>query len=244
LAPAPFEDRRKRALSLFASRGRLGATNRPIRAPPFTLPQGLDAHPFRKVKAGDRIAMAQRPIIWALAIAVVASLSALGYGSKLARSVGMDEAPSAASVTVGTASSPARAVAARPVESRPSEPPTLTIAADYRGQYVVHPSIDNFRIKMMVDTGASLVALTASDARALGIQLSSADYKMALSTANGTVRGARVNLREVRLGSILVRNVDAVVLPEGALSVSLLGTSFLGKLRGYEVQTGRMVLRG
>lgn len=188
--------------------------------------------------------MAQRPIIWALGIAVVASLSALGYGSKLARSVGMDEAPNAASVTAAGPSSSARAAENKAVSSRPAEPPTLTVAADYRGHYVVHPSIDNFRIKMLVDTGASLVALTAGDARALGIRLSSSDYKMSLSTANGSVRGARVNLREVRLGSILVRNVEAVVLPEGALSMSLLGTSFLGKLRGYEVQTGRMVLRG
>jgi aspartyl protease family protein len=188
--------------------------------------------------------MAQRPIIWALGVAAITSLGALGYGPKLARLVGMDEAPSAASVTADSRPTSAGATATRPPEARPSEPPTLTVAADYRGHYVVHPSIDNYRIKMMVDTGASLVALTAKDARALGIQLSSADYKMALSTANGTVRGARVNLREVRLGSILVRNVDAVVLPEGALSMSLLGTSFLGKLRGYEVQTGRMVLRG
>ena len=193
--------------------------------------------------------MAQRPIIWALGVAAVVSLSALVYVSKLAGSVGMDETPNAASVTAGNRSSPARAVESkaaetRPPETRPGEPPTLTVAADYRGHYVVHPSIDNFRIKMLVDTGASLVALTASDARALGIHLSSADYKMALNTANGTVRGARVNLREVRLGSILVRNVEAVVLPEGALSMSLLGTSFLGKLKGYEVQTGRMVLRG
>ncbi|KPF70698.1 hypothetical protein IP69_09255 [Bosea sp. AAP35] len=188
--------------------------------------------------------MSQRPIIWATGIAVGASLCALIYGSKLASIVGLKDGPSAASVTVGGRSASAGAAQAQPAAARPSEPPTLTVAADYRGHYVVHPSIDNFRIQMLVDTGASLVALTAKDARALGIQLSSADYKMALNTANGTVRGARVNLREVRLGSILVRNVEAVVLPEGALSMSLLGTSFLGKLRGYEVQTGRMVLRG
>lgn len=185
--------------------------------------------------------MAQRPIIWALGIAAGASLGALAYGSKLASSVGLNEAPSAASVTVGAR--PA-STTTKPAEARTSEPPTLTVAADYRGHYVVHPSIDNFRVQMLVDTGASLVALTAKDARALGIQPSKADYKMALSTANGTVRGARVTLREVRLGSILVRNVEAVVLPEGALGMSLLGTSFLSKLRGYEVQTGRMVLRG
>ncbi len=187
--------------------------------------------------------MAQRPIIWALGIAAVASFSALGYGPRLARLVGMDT-PSAASVTAAGPASMARTEAGKTGASKPAEPPILTVAADYRGHYVVHPSIDNFRIQMLVDTGASLVALTARDARALGIQLSVSDYKMALSTANGTVRGARVNLREVRLGSILVRNVEAVVLPEGALSMSLLGTSFLGKLKGYEVQTGRMVLRG
>ena len=58
------------------------------------------------------------------------------------------------------------------------------------------------------------------------------------------VRGAKTMLREVRLGDISVRDVEAVVLPAGALSVSLLGTSFLRRLRGYEVQGGRMVLRG
>jgi len=68
--------------------------------------------------------------------------------------------------------------------------------------------------------------------------------KVMLSTANGTIVGFRTVLREIRLGEIVVRNVDAVVLPERALSMSLLGNSFLSKLLGYEVQTGRMVLRG
>ncbi|MET3889675.1 aspartyl protease family protein [Bosea sp. OAE506] len=193
---------------------------------------------------GEAAAMTQKPIIWALGTAAVVSLVAVSYGSKLARWVGRDDAPSAASVTAAPASTQARLPEPAAAPSRPSEPPTLTVAADYRGHFVVHPSIDNYRVQMLVDTGASVVALTAKDASALGIRPSSADYKMTLSTANGTVKGARVNLREVRLGSILVRNVEAVVLPEGALAMSLLGTSFLAKLRGYEVQTGRMILRG
>ena len=86
--------------------------------------------------------------------------------------------------------------------------------------------------------------LTAADARALGIRRDASTRKMMLGTANGTVVGFRTTLREIRLGDIVVRNVEAVVLPEGALSMSLLGNSFLGKLQGYEVQTGRMVLRG
>jgi aspartyl protease family protein len=65
-----------------------------------------------------------------------------------------------------------------------------------------------------------------------------------LGTANGAVTGFRTLLREIRLGGIIVRNVEAVVLPQGALSISLLGNSFLGKLQGYEVRTGRMELRG
>lgn len=177
--------------------------------------------------------MGQSPLRWALGVAAAVSIGASLQGARLASLAGGREAPSLALAT-----------AAAPAGARPAGRPTLTVAADYRGHYVVHPSVDNFRITMLVDTGASVVALTAADARALGIKLAASDYRMTLNTANGAVRGARVTLREVRLGDILVRNVEAVVLPAGALQMSLLGTSFLGKLQGYEVQTGRMVLRG
>ncbi|PZR91660.1 MAG: TIGR02281 family clan AA aspartic protease [Stutzerimonas stutzeri] len=120
----------------------------------------------------------------------------------------------------------------------------LAVHADYHGQYVVYPSIDNYRVRMMVDTGASFVVLTDADARALGVRPERAAYSVGLSTANGMVQGARTKLREMRLGDILVRDVDAIVLPAGALSISLLGTSFLRRLRSYEVQGGRMILRG
>ncbi len=120
----------------------------------------------------------------------------------------------------------------------------LAVHADYHGQYVVYPSVDNYRVRMMVDTGASFVVLTDADARALGVRPERAAYSVGLSTANGMVQGARTKLREVRLGDILVRDVDAIVLPAGALSISLLGTSFLRRLRSYEVQGGRMILRG
>lgn len=172
--------------------------------------------------------MSQRPILWALGTAGTVALGAVAFSQRAAGTLGID----APAVSVAQ---PARPAAINP---------TLTVAADHRGHYLVRPEIDRFRIEMMVDTGASIVALKASDARALGIRPSPKDFTMALSTANGRVQGARVTLREVRLGDILIRNVEAVVLPEGALGVSLLGNSFLKKLKGYEVQTGRMVLRG
>lgn len=174
--------------------------------------------------------MAPRPIVWSLGIAGITGLLALNHANNLALDT-KDEAALAV---------------ARP--ERPAgnlgERRSLTISADYRGQYIVHPSIDNYRVRMMVDTGASVVALTDSDARALGVKPDRSAYNYPLGTANGVVRGARIRLREIRLGDILVRDVDAVVLPAGVLGVSLLGTSFLRKLFGYEVQGGRMVLRG
>lgn len=175
--------------------------------------------------------MTTSPLIWALSVAGAAAVGALSYTQWLAPRMA-EEAPS-----VAVAVSPQRAPG-------PRVPTTLAVAADYRGHYIVHPSVDNYRIKMMVDTGASIVALTAADARALGIKSDASTRKIMLSTANGTVTGFRTTLREIRLGEIVVRNVDAVVLPERALGMSLLGNSFLSKLLGYEVQTGRMVLRG
>ncbi|AZO79755.1 MULTISPECIES: TIGR02281 family clan AA aspartic protease [unclassified Bosea (in: a-proteobacteria)] len=170
-----------------------------------------------------------RPIVWFLGVGGLASLLALGSAGTLDRMARQAPAPAKAG-----ASERAPANAER----------VLTVHADYRGHYVVHPSIDNYRVKMMVDTGASFIALTDADARALGVRPDRAAYTIGLGTANGVVRGARTMLREVRLGDISVRDVEAVVLPAGALSVSLLGTSFLRRLRGYEVQGGRMVLRG
>lgn len=176
--------------------------------------------------------MAQRPLFWVLGLLVSTSLVAV---YKVERLAGLMQ---------GAAVTENAEPGARTGGSVPSQPATLTVAADYSGHFIVHPGIDGYKVRMMVDTGASLVALTAADAQALGIRPKPGDYSARLGTANGTVKAARTTLREVRLGGIVIRNVEAVVLPEGALGVSLLGASFLGKLKGYEVQAGRMVLRG
>ncbi|SEL60027.1 aspartyl protease family protein [Bosea lupini] len=173
--------------------------------------------------------MAQRPVLWFLGVAGIAGLAAFHAAGSL------DRMTSAAPAPASAASSPAMPATAERV---------LTVNADYRGHYLVHPSIDNYRVRMMVDTGASLIVLTDGDARALGIRPDRSAYSVSLGTANGVVRGAKTMLREVRLGDISVRDVEAVVMPAGALSISLLGTSFLRRLRSYQVEGGRMVLRG
>src|SRR4051794_8331154 len=68
----------------------------------------------------------------------------------------------------------------------------LEISADLRGHFVVHPSVDGRRVRMLVDTGASAVTLSHEDAFAAGLRLRPGDYTAGVSTANGSVRAARV----------------------------------------------------
>ena len=127
----------------------------------------------------------------------------------------------------------------QPVESIPGE---LTLKADSRGHYVVDARVNGRSIRFLVDTGASHVVLSADDAERLGLRLGERSFTELYNTPGGIVRAAPVVLDEVRIGDLVVRDVRASVsrLP---MDVSLLGTSFLARLRGYEVSRGRMTLR-
>ena len=83
----------------------------------------------------------------------------------------------------------------------------------------------------MVDTGASLIALRASDAARLGFRPGPRDYSIRIGTANGEGRAALVQLGTVEIGTILVRDLPALVSPDEALGVNLLGMSFLSRVR-------------
>ncbi len=177
--------------------------------------------------------MSQRPFYWALGILASACIGTMNAAPKLfALSGGAPD-------KVATESKAHTLAAVQPAQQKGM----LTVASDSRGQFIVHPQVNGFRVKMLVDTGASLIALTDVDARNLGIKLTPADYKLTLKTANGMVKGAQVMLKEIRMGEIVVRNVEATILPPQVLEVSLLGTSFLRRLAGYEVSAGRLILR-
>jgi aspartyl protease family protein len=122
--------------------------------------------------------------------------------------------------------------------------PTVRLPSDSRGHYIADISVDGRVMRMLVDTGASLVALRESDARAAGLDGSFTGRSYSLSTANGIVEARGVRIREMRLGSIIVRDIDAVVLPDAQLSSNLLGMSFLNKLQGFEVSGRELILRG
>src|SRR5580698_10793344 len=131
----------------------------------------------------------------------------------------------------------ARVQAAAPAGSR-----SLSIPRDARGHFETEGRIDGQRINFMVDTGASMIALNESSAARFGLRPSLGDYKSTVTTANGTVKGARTRIAMVDVGGLVVRDVDAMVLPDEALSENLLGLSFLKQLKRVEYANGTMVL--
>jgi aspartyl protease family protein len=136
----------------------------------------------------------------------------------------------------------AAAPAVAPPSAYSGGPRTVEIQRDGRGHFAVDGVVDGRRIGFMVDTGASVIALTDRDAGRLGYHPAQRDYVVQVRTANGTVRGAPIKLDMVEVGGVMVRNVDALVMPGEALSENLLGLSFLSRLRRFEYREGRLVL--
>ena len=119
---------------------------------------------------------------------------------------------------------------------------SLRIPRDSRGHFLTDGRIDGQRIGFMVDTGASVVALNETSAARFGLRPLPGDYSAPVATANGTIKAARARLAMVDIGGLVVRDVDAMVLPDRALSENLLGLSFLSKLKRFEYANGQMVL--
>ena len=119
---------------------------------------------------------------------------------------------------------------------------SVSIPRDARGHFSTEGRIDGQRIDFMVDTGASVVALNEKSAARFGLRPSRCDYNATVSTANGTIKAARTRIAMMEVGGLIVRDVDAMVLPDEALSENLLGMSFLSRLKRFEYANGRMVL--
>jgi len=119
---------------------------------------------------------------------------------------------------------------------------SLGIARDGRGHFLTEGRIDGQRIGFMIDTGASVVALNETSAARFGLRPSRGDYNATVTTANGTIKAARARLAMIDIGGLIVRDVDAMVLPDQALSENLLGLSFLSKLKRFEYANGQLVL--
>ena len=129
----------------------------------------------------------------------------------------------------------------RPDDTPPPAFHTETYHADPGGQYVVTATVNGRPLKMVVDTGATLVSLSQTDARALGIDIGSLKFDQPVMTASGRSYNAAVTLYDVRLGGAVVGHVEAMVMAPGTTH-SLLGMSFLRRLRGFEIRNGMLTI--
>jgi aspartyl protease family protein len=118
---------------------------------------------------------------------------------------------------------------------------SITLSPGNGGHFWTEARVDGRRIEFVVDTGAGTIALRESDAARLGIHPSARDYNVKIFTANGIGKAAPVQLNMVEIGNIVVRNVPALIHADDALSVNLLGMSFLSRVR-WTHERGKLVL--
>lgn len=101
------------------------------------------------------------------------------------------------------------------------------LAADSQGHYYAAGTINDVPVRFLVDTGATLVSLGAAEARRIGLDVGSGQRGIT-NTANGQAVVSRVKLETVRVGDIILHNIDAQVLPND-MPFALLGMSFLAR---------------
>jgi aspartyl protease family protein len=160
--------------------------------------------------------------------------AAIGFALPGSRQAAPAAAEAEAEVPAGgkTRSSVA-APAPVPVETR--------VERSGNGHFYVHATVNGELVRFVVDTGATGVALTIDDARRAGVDVSEGSFDVIGTGASGAVRGQLVRLDNITLDGKEATNVRGAVL-EG-LEVSLLGQSYLSRLRSVEMAGDTMVLR-
>ncbi len=169
-------------------------------------------------------------LIWAaLALALVIGYSYREELSAVANRVAGELTPPGDTIAVSTTEEGERAVRVR---------------RRLDGHFVVRAAVNGQSMTLLVDTGASTVVLKPGDAERAGIDTRDLNYTVAVQTANGTTYAAPARLRSLAVGSLVVRDVNALVAPPGSLNENLLGMSFLRRLRSYEFSKDFLTLRG
>jgi clan AA aspartic protease (TIGR02281 family) len=139
---------------------------------------------------------------------------------------------------------PARAGSATTTEGvkilRPQVINRLVYRADALGHIVITAKVNGAPVQFLVDTGATLVSLTTEDASAAGLKPSELNFDQTVHTGNGPVHAAFTELREIRIEQLEIDHVPVAVI--NSLKQSVLGMSFLSRLKGFEVHDGALTI--
>jgi aspartyl protease family protein len=145
---------------------------------------------------------------------------------------GAPVAGSPASLQPATAVAPARTPSGR----------RFRIDVDASGHYVGDFKLNGRKVAALIDTGASAVAINLSTARRLGMNVRPADLTNSVNTANGKARATLAMIDRIEIGRISIENVQAVVLEDQALGTTLIGMTFLNRLKAFQVDAGTLTL--
>ena len=119
--------------------------------------------------------------------------------------------------------------------------PAARVATGDDGHFWAEGDVNGASIRFLVDTGATVVALTAEDAARAGVVLDELNFDVSVRTAAGRAQAASITLARISLGAIEQRDIPALVVREG-LTDSLLGMSFLGRLSRFEATPTELTL--
>ncbi|MEM7289996.1 MAG: TIGR02281 family clan AA aspartic protease [Pseudomonadota bacterium] len=119
---------------------------------------------------------------------------------------------------------------------------THRLKADRHGHFIARARMNGAYVEVLVDTGATSVAINKSTARRLGIHLKASDLKYRVNTANGVTMAASAIIDRIEIGRVGAENVQAAVLPDKSLNGTLLGMSFLKEMRSFEIRNGELLI--
>jgi aspartyl protease family protein len=123
-----------------------------------------------------------------------------------------------------------------------TDPRVHRISRNRQGHFIADAYLNGRAVDMLVDTGATLTALPETLAEDIGIFLTPSDFRYPVRTANGIVYAAKAVIDGVRIGSIRLSGIDAMVLKDESLGEPLLGMSVLNELERFDMSGGTLVL--
>ena len=122
-------------------------------------------------------------------------------------------------------------------------PHSVRLRKKTNGQFVARAEVNGEALDFLIDTGASAVILRSADAERAGVDTAALAFTTPIETANGPTLAASVQIRSITIGAIRVDHVEALVAKPGSLNESLLGITFLRRLRSYELSGDFLTLR-
>jgi aspartyl protease family protein len=110
------------------------------------------------------------------------------------------------------------------------------------GHFWVRVKIGDYEKRMLVDSGATVTALSADTAAAAGIEPGDTMMPVMMQTANGTIAAQTATVREIRIGNVVARDVQVVVSPAFG-NMNVVGMNFLSRLKSWRVEDGVLILQ-